>query len=183
MPMDIEEFCQLISKEYTYYLYEYFNIKKGTKGNNEFPFCCHASSNLIASYLHEHFDKSFIHKKMPAHGVAISDSCIVDFTEFQFRLKDEAFTEIAERLKDPSRPFSKAEIYNLVQLEPIYQTSESAHFRVCYDFPLRERDKCELFALEYAKMIENPYTLEGFMKYVEIAIEGVGYKVVAAGYY
>ncbi|MEC1157777.1 MULTISPECIES: hypothetical protein [Cytobacillus] len=169
----IKEFCDSVGKEYTYYLYQYFNIQN--KGKlNRFPWCCHASSNLIASYLSVHYDKSIVHKKTPAHGVALGEDCVVDFTEFQFRLTKEE----KERFYDSSNPYKKEEIYALLNREPVYQNSDSASFIVANSF-----GNCPLFGVKYAKKIEDPKTLNGFMQYVKLAIKDVGEKVVNAGLY
>lgn len=172
---EIEDFCRLIAKEYTYYLYEYFNIKHGRE-LNAFPWCCHASANLTASYFSVHFDSSFTHKKLPSHGVAISKDCVVDFTEFQFYLKEEE----KKRFKDITQPFTKDEIFDFVQRKPIYEDKESDSFLVTNTF----QTDCPLFGVNYAKQTKkDPKTLGEFMDYVERAIKYVGDKVVHNGFY
>lgn len=56
-----------------------------------------------------------------------------------------------------------------------------------YDFPTRlSQDDCstiELFCQEYAMKIENPYTLDGFMQYVQEAFAHCKEEVTIQGCY
>ncbi|WP_141541146.1 hypothetical protein [Bacillus thuringiensis] len=170
----IKNFCNLIGEEYVYYLYEYFNIENSGE-LNQFPWCCHASANLIASYLFVHFDKNFVHKKFPAHGVTMNKECVIDFTDFQFYLDE----DLKRKFHDFERLFTKEEIYSLVQSQPIIHEKNSNDFLVYDSSP----HICTLYGIEFAKKIKNPETLEGFMQYVKSAIKTVGTKVVNAGLY
>lgn len=79
LSLKIEKFCKLIGDEYSYFLYE---------NEEDYPFCCHTSANLLSSYLSVHFDKGVTHEKLPAHGCSMGKDYIVDFTYFQFSLND-----------------------------------------------------------------------------------------------
>lgn len=175
MSEKIRGFCELIAEDYTYYLYHFFNVVH--RGElNTFPWCCHASANLISSYLKVHFDDSFVHKKMPAHGVSIGCTGYVDFTEFQFQLT----TEQKHNFNMTTKAFTKDEISKLVRSQPIFYSNETTDYQI---FNTSLFEECPLFGIEFAKKIKNPQTLDGFMEYVENAIEKVGERVVNAGAY
>ena len=175
MSEKIKDFCELIVEDYTDYLYNFFNvIHRGEL--NTFPWCCHASANLIASYLKVHFDDSFVHKKMPAHGVSIGRDGYVDFTEFQFHLT----AEQKHKFKMTTKAFTKDEIITLVRSQPIFYSNETIDYQIVNTSSFGE---CPLFGVEFAKKIKNPQTLGGFIEYVENAVETVGERVVNAGAY
>ncbi|MCU4923932.1 hypothetical protein OCF68_24425 [Bacillus cereus] len=170
----IKNFCEIVGEEYAYYLYQYFNIENNSKLNT-FPWCCHTSANLFASYLFVHFDNNFVHKKSARHGVTMNKEFVIDFTEFQFYLNEEE----KRKFYNSERLFTKKEIYSMVQSNPIIQEKNSPAFCVYDSSP----QICALYGIEFAKKIENPKTLEGFMQYVKSAIKIVGTKVVNAGLY
>ncbi|MCM3707374.1 hypothetical protein M3205_16810 [Cytobacillus firmus] len=175
MSEKIRGFCELIAEDYTYYLYNFFNVIHKGKINT-FPWCCHASANLIASYLKVHFDESFVHKKMPGHGVSVGRGGYVDFTEFQFNLT----AEQKHKFKMTTKAFTKNEVYTLIKRQPIFYSNETIDYQIVNTSSFGE---CTLFGVEFAKKIKNPQTLDGFMEYVEKSIEKVGERVVNAGVY
>lgn len=159
--------------EYVYYLY---------KKNEDFPHCCHTSSNIIASYLSVHFNETFKHMKYFRHGWTANEECLVDFTGFQFQItKDDM-----KKLKDPDKLMTIKDVYEIVKQNqvtyPLFVKSDSKHFEIMYwDNP--KPQVCELYGLKFARKIENPYTLSGFMKYVKSALKKVDKLVINAGLY
>lgn len=123
-----------------------------------------------------HFDDSFVHKKMPVHGVSIGRDGYVDFTDFQFYLT----AEQKNKFKMTTSAFTKDEIYTLVRSQPIFYSNETVDYQIVSTSPFGE---CPLFGVEFAKNIKHPHTLDGFIEYVENAIEKVGEGVVNAGAY
>ncbi|MGR5983907.1 hypothetical protein ACT7CN_26235 [Bacillus cereus] len=100
---------------------------------------------------------------------------VIDFTEFQFYLNEEE----KRKFYNSEQLFTKKEIYSMVQSQPIIQEKNSPAFCLYDSSP----QICALYGIEFAKKIENPETLEGFMQYVKSAIKMVGTKVVNAGLY
>jgi len=171
MSRELQEFCELIGKEYSYFLY---------KNDESYPFNCHTSANLISSFISVYYEGDFTHRKLPAHGVSMGNDCVIDFTEFQFELSE------AEKckLKDSQQILSKEQLYKLVKKKPIYESKESRLFQLYTGF--HEKGGltiCELYCKDYAQRISNPYTLEGFMQYVEKAFKFCKTKVTRNGLY
>lgn len=171
MSKQLKEFCKLIGKEYSHFLYQ---------NDEEYPFCCHTSANLISSYLSVHFDESFIHRKLPSHGVSMGNDCVIDFTDFQNDLSDEEKDNFRKR----NLVLSKDQLYQMVKRKPIYETKESTTFQV---FTGEDGEcglfTCKLYCQDYASKIRNPYTLEGFMQYIEEAFKYCKKEVTSDGLY
>jgi len=156
----------MIEKDYTYYLY---------KMDPHFPFNCHTSANLISSYLSTHFNEKFVHRtqknKWVFHGWTKGENLCVDFVAIQFSIN----CSDKVKLMHPSKSLSENEVFDIIQKykknDPIivYEDMDSRYDNNGFD----HLDIEPLYGLDYARKISNPYTTEGFMEYVNIAIEEV----------
>ncbi|HBJ1653071.1 hypothetical protein [Clostridium botulinum] len=174
MIKDIEAFCKVIEKEYIYYLY---------KNNESFPNCCQTSANLIASYLYVHYDNTFKHKKLINHGWTGNDECMIDFTGSQFSIP----LEMKNKLRYSNKLFNQEDIYNIVKKSqeeyPVFATSKSYYYNSWNNWEKIKPEICDLYGVEFAKEIQEPYTLSGFMQYVQNALNVIDKKVISARIY
>ncbi|MFJ7665608.1 hypothetical protein ACIQXI_00785 [Lysinibacillus sp. NPDC097195] len=167
--MTVEEFCELIEKEYYYFMY---------KGKRLFPFNCHTSANVISSYLSVHFDNSFVHRTFrngaTFHGWSKSDNICVDFTCIQSGIG--SYEHI---LTNPAKNLSKDDVFNIIQeirKEHSYLGIIDKDLDRWYSW-CGVLDIEDLHGLEHAKKVENPFTINGFMSYVKDAYDEVDHKV------
>lgn len=172
--LEILEFCKLIQKEYLFYLYKHKIV---------FPYCCHTSANLIASYFHVHFDEKYEHKvcEKRRHGWAANNDQMIDFTGFQFFISD----AIEEQFRNQAKNIKRDEFVEIIDLytsmSPILCEQSTEHFNSFNNFG--SITNSELYGIEIAKQTNDPFTLGGFMNYVEQALELVDEKVVKSGLY
>lgn len=164
-----EDFCRMIEKDYIYYMY---------KAERGYPFNCHTSANLISSYLSVHFNKNFIHRtqknKSRFHGWTKGGNICIDFTGIQFGLGPNR-----EKLMNPLKSLSKNKVFEITQKHrndyPIIVNGNMDDW-----YAADRNDKLgteQLHGLEYARKVDNPYSIEGFMDYIKEAFEEVDKKV------
>lgn len=168
--MLIKEFCDMVEKEYLYYLY---------KEKIVFPYCCHTSANLIASYLTVHFDKLYEHRvcTKKIHGWTANEELMIDFTGFQFFISH----KFKEKFRNQNKNITESEFYDIIDFyknsSPLIADNSTDHFK-SWNKDIESFKTCELYGIEFAKKTREPMTIEGFMNYVEIALEEVDMKIV-----
>lgn len=165
-----EEFCRMIEKDYIYYMY---------KTDRGYPFNCHTSANLISSYLSIHFNENFIHRiqknRNCFHGWTKGKSVCIDFVGIQFSLD----SSDKEKLTYYPKSLSKDEVFDITQKHrKRYPIVVNKDMDVLYDADGIDMLGTEiLHGLEYARNIDNPYSIESFMEYIKEAFEEVDKKV------
>ncbi|MFJ7699985.1 hypothetical protein [Lysinibacillus fusiformis] len=167
----IEDFCELIEKEYYYFMY---------KSKRLFPYNCHTSANVISSYLSIHFDNSFVHRTFQGsgsrgrfHGWSKGENICVDFTCIQ-----SGIGKYEDILTNPKKNLSKDDVFDIVQeirKEHPYLGIIDEDLDEWYSHGFLSIEN--LHGLEYAKKVKKPYTINGFMNYLEEAYDEVDQKV------
>ncbi|WP_445506782.1 hypothetical protein [Niallia sp. 03190] len=177
--MSYIEFSEMIEWDYMYFLYMYCINELNKNNPINFPYCCHLSANLIASYLSVHFDSTFKHKEyrnwVHIHGWTESPNEMIDFTSFHNEIPHDA----AEKIRDSKNILSYQEFKELVQSirknYPIIQPLGEYDWFV--DNGVGEYNDIKLYGIEFAKRISKPYEVKEFLKYVEEALPYIEKKV------
>lgn len=177
----VEEFINLVAKDYIYYLYKKFE---------DFPYCCHLAANQIASYLYVHFDDTFQHRHKIVglqgnHGWTSNEKFMIDFTGWQL---NNLSIELKNVLKSEDKSLKKAELNKIIQNKMV---NEFKLIKYAYDEEyqfynsniISELQTSKLYGRDYAKYIVNPSTKEGFMSYVKISFKHIKTTTENAGLY
>lgn len=165
--MNIRSFCESIKKDYLYFLY---------KNNDDFPYCCHVSANLLASYLAAHFDKDSLHcrfsNQFKIHGWTESGGLKIDFTGFQFSMIDKKDVEL---LHKKPKTLSKDDLYAIIEQYCYENPFIEEVFDVSWAGNLKKDDILYgvKFAKEVAREFNDPRTLQAFMRYLETSYKEI----------
>lgn len=170
--MDLKKFCELIKVEYCWFLYNYTkpNTNKRNPEYLEFPFCCHLSANLIASYLSVHVDSYFKHNKLInvryPHSWSSNEKIIIDFTIFQVSLNTEERKLFIDHIIT-----NKEEFIRLINKydDIFYEKENYDYYKLDFQY-----EECQLYGVKYAENIrKDPLSVESFMEYIKSAIGDV----------
>lgn len=173
MRNEIQAFCNLIKVDYSMILYNHsFVCKDSNKREySQFPFCCKLSADIVTSFLQMIYGDDFQYMCTTSgnviHGWTSYDSnnehFIVDFTYFQFEIKDK------ERELWKNRKIKKNEIIQfLQQYNPVKDCSDF-DAGIYKNITIPENQKC----IGRRDKYKVELTKDSFLNYVEAVIDDV----------
>lgn len=124
MRQKIEKFCEEIKKDYWLYLYSNTFIKTGIGKEQHagFPCCCRVSAKIITLYLQKCFGEEFQYyqasQRFSMHAFTKykntrNEEFIIDFTDFQFALKDDIKKKIMKN------ELHEESVWNFIKPHPV----------------------------------------------------------------